>query len=248
MYAYLQSGHETEAQKLIQEVRSLPKMKSMYGVDTDPQVFALLSYSASYVLELHQWRNAANLPFTPGTEFGDDTITYLVRAIGAARSGDAAEARRNVAEIESIYGQVVAKKLPFVDWVDQERKEAEAWRNHAEGKDDQALSLLRGIADKQKIGVFGATGDLPAREMLADMLLDMKLPEQALREYEAELKIDPGRFDSLYGAGRASELTNQPSKATAYYQQVLKICAGGASTRPELRYVQDFVSTVAKQN
>jgi len=33
-------------------------MKSMYGVDADPQVFALLSYSASYVLELHQWEKA----------------------------------------------------------------------------------------------------------------------------------------------------------------------------------------------
>ncbi len=248
MYAYLQSGRETEAQNLIQEVRSLPKMKSMYGVDTDPQVFALLSFSASYVLELHEWRNAANLALTPGTDFGDDTITYLVRAIGAARTGDAAAARRNLAEIEAIYGQVVAKKLPFADWVDQERKEAEAWTNHLEDKDDQAVRLLREIADKQKVGVFGASGDLPAREMLADMLLDMKLPEQALREYEAELKIDPGRFDSLYGAGRTAELTKQPIKATAYYQQLLKICAGAASTRPELRYAQAFVSTVAKQN
>ena len=50
--------------------------------------------------------------------------------------------------------------------------------------DDEALSLLRGIAEKQKAGVFGVMGDLPAREMLADMLLDMKRPVQALVEYE----------------------------------------------------------------
>ncbi len=51
-------------------------------------------------------------------------------------------------------------------------------------QDDEALSLLRGIAEKQKAGVFGVMGDLPAREMLADMLLDMKRPVQALVEYE----------------------------------------------------------------
>ena len=247
MYAYLQSGREAEAQKLIEEVRSLPKMKSMYGVDADPQVFALLSYSASYMLELHQWDKAADLALTPGTQFGDDSITYLVRAVGSARSGDAEQARRNLAEIESIYKQVVAKKLPFADWVDQERREAEAWTDHAEGKDDAALSLLRGIAEKQKTGVFGASGDLPAREMLADMLLDINQPEQALMQYEAELKINPGRFDSLYGAGRAAEMAKQPRKATAYYQQVLKVCAGGASTRPELGYAQRFVATVANK-
>src|SRR5436853_786532 len=115
---------------------------------------------------------------TPGTDFGDDIITYFARAIGSAHLGHPEEARRNVAEIQSIYNQVVTKQLPFADWADQERKEAEAWADHAEGKDEQALALLRGIADKQKTGVFGATGDLPAREMLADMLVDLKRPEQ----------------------------------------------------------------------
>jgi hypothetical protein len=43
-------------------------MKSMYGIDSDPQFFALLSYSASYVLELHQWEKTADLPMTPGTD------------------------------------------------------------------------------------------------------------------------------------------------------------------------------------
>ncbi len=154
MYAYLQSGREADALKLIKEVRSLPRMKSMYGIEADPQVFALLSYSASYVLELHQWDKAADLPLTPGTEFRDDTITYFVRAIGAAHSGQAEQARRNVAEIESIYKQVVAKKLSFEDWVDQQRKEAAAWADHAVGNDEDALKLLREVAEKQKTGVL----------------------------------------------------------------------------------------------
>lgn len=153
-----------------------------------------------------------------------------------------------MAEIESIYKQVIAKKLPFADWVDEERKEAEAWADHAEGKNDEGIKLLRGIADKQKAGVFGATGNIPAREMLADMLLEMNRPEQALVEYEAELKGSRNRFNSLYGAARAAELAHQTEKATRYYQQLVEVCARGQSERPELAYAEGFLSKFARQH
>ena len=245
MYAYLQSGREAEASKLLDEVRSLSKVKSMYGDSSDPQVYALVSYSAAYVLELHQWGQAAELPLVPGTAFGDDIITYLARAIGAARQGDATRARENVVQIDSIDKQVVARKLFFAGWAEQEKQEAEAWADHAEGNNHEALHLLRGIADKQRSGVFGASGDLPAREMLADMLLDMHRPEQALTEYIAALKINPNRFDSVYGAARAAELAKHPHEAAGYFQQLMNICAGGNSTRPELAYARNFLSQVA---
>jgi tetratricopeptide (TPR) repeat protein len=197
MYAYLQCGRESDATKLIEEAKSLPKMKNMYGDDADPQVFALVSYAAGYVLELHDWKGAVALPLTPGTAFGDDSITYLARAIGAAHNRDVQQARRNVAEIESIYKQVVARSFRLPIGQTRERQEAEAWADHAEGKNEQGLALLRGVADKQKEGVFGVTGDLPAREMLADMLLEMNRPADALAEYETQLKINPNRFNSL---------------------------------------------------
>ncbi len=242
IYAYLQCGREAEAQKLIDEVRSLAKVKSMYGDNYDPQIYALLSYNASYVLELHQWGKAAVLPLTPHSAFGDDTITYLVRAIGSARTGDAEQAWKNVEEIESIHTEVAAKKLPFADWVEQEKQEAEAWEDYAEGKGDEGLALLAAIAEKQRTGIFGANGDLPAREMRADMLLGMNRMQQALSEYQAQLKVTPNRFDSLYGAGRAAEIANQKETAANYYGQLLKTCAGGTSTRPELAHARDFLS------
>jgi len=242
MYAYLQCGREADARRLIDEVRSIPKMKSMYGSDSDPQVFALVSYGASYVLELHHWEDAAELPLTPGTEFGDDSITYMARAIGEAHRGSPQQSRKNVQEIETIHEQAVAKKVSYGDWVDQLRKEAEAWADHAEGKNEEALALLRGIADKQKEGTFGVAGDLPAREMLADMLLEMNRPSDALAEYEAQLKINPNRFDSLYGAGRAAEMAKQTDKAAAYFRQLVKVCSKSDSSRPELAYASGFLA------
>src|SRR6267154_3590821 len=66
--------------------------------------------------------------------------------------------------------------------------------------------------------------------------------EQALLEYEAELKVSPNRFNSLYGAGRAAELAKQPNKAMGFYGQLMKVCAGGNSNRPEIVHAQAFIS------
>jgi len=83
--------------------------------------------------------------------------------------------------------------------------------------------------------------ELPAREMLADMLLEMGRPEEALAEYEKSMKIDPNRFNGLAGAGRAGELAHQPEKAKAYYAQLLKNCDNGAhSDRPELVHARSL--------
>ena len=94
---------------------------------------------------------------------------------------------------------------------------------------------MRQVADTQdKVGK--AEVDIPAREMLADMLLELNQPEQALSEYENSMKIDPNRFNGLAGAARAAELAHQPGKVNSYYAQLLKNCDDGKhSDRPELR-------------
>jgi tetratricopeptide (TPR) repeat protein len=83
---------------------------------------------------------------------------------------------------------------------------------------------------------------------VAATLLEMNRQEQALTEYEAGLKVSPNRFNSLYGAGRAAEIAKDSGKATAYYQQLLKVCAGGTSSRPELAHGRSILSAVAEQN
>ena len=95
------------------------------------------------------------------------------------------------------------------------------------------MRLIRSVADTQdKLGK-GETA-LPVREMLADMLLEMQQPQEALVEYETSLRTDPNRFNGLYGAAQASEKTQQKEKAARYYAQLLKNCAGVQSDRPEL--------------
>jgi tetratricopeptide (TPR) repeat protein len=245
VYAYLQSGREREAQQVIEELKILPKMKNMYGTDYDPNISAQVEYSASYVMELRRWKDAVALPLLTADDDGDSSLTYRARAIGAARFGDLQTAKLNLRALGALHLKLVEKKktLP-ANAVDEDRRVVQAWIDHVERKNDESLKLLEEIARKDE-GLFATDGDTPAHEMMGDMLLEMNRPEQALLEYEAELKVSPNRFNSLYGAGRASEASKDLPKATAYYQQLLKACAGGDSKRPEILHAEEFTSRVA---
>jgi tetratricopeptide (TPR) repeat protein len=244
IYAYLQTGRDAEAAKLIEEVRSLPKMKDMYGSGFDPQISALTSFSAFYSLELHHWKEAEALPLISPADDADASITYKARAIGAARNGDLATARSNLQSTEQLHATLVKeKKLPLsINAVEHDRRIVTAWIDHAEGRNKDAIEILRDFAAKEQ-GTFAPDGGIPAHEMLGDIFVDLGKPEQALVEYEAELKLSPNRFNSLFGAGHAAELSHQPAKAAVLYEQLLNICAGGNSTRPEIGHARSFLST-----
>jgi tetratricopeptide (TPR) repeat protein len=241
-YAYLQSGREADAQKLIDEVKAMPPMKDMYGMGFDPRLYALVIFPARYELELHRWTDAAALTPVDGADVGDASVTYWARAIGAARMGNVAEARKSIDQINVSYKTLLhQKKKLYAAAVDQDRREATAWADFADGKKDDAMKAVRAIAEKEE-----AEGDeplaIPAREMLADMLLESNHPEQALAEYETDLKFNPNRFDGLYGAAHAAELAGKNAEANTYYAQLVKVCNGSGSDRPELSHAKSLLA------
>ena len=242
VYAYLQSDREADAAKVIDEVKAMPKMKSMYGDDFDPQTNALSVFPAIYDLELRHWADAAQLQVVPGALRGDQSVTYWARAIGAARSGNLEQAHKDLEQIEIIRKEFVAeKKNEYAEGVGEDYQEAAAWLAHAEGKDDEAIASLRHLADKNdKLG--NEPEGIPAREQLADMLLEAKRPQQALAEYQTDLKLNPNRFNGLYGAARAAEAAGKQTDANEYYALLLKVCDGSNSTRPELSRARELVA------
>ena len=242
VYAYLQSGREAEAQKVIDEVKAMPPSHDMYGMGMDMRAFALQGFEAGYVLELHNWSAAASLSPASGVDPEYNSVTYLARAVGAARSGQIADARKDIDEVKRIAKTLREKKKnDEADFIDREISEPQAWIDHAEGKDDEAVKLLRAVAEKETDG-FSETGYLPAQEMLGDLLLEAKRPQQALIEYQTDLKLNPNRFNGLSGAGRAAEAAGKQSEATEYYALLLKICDGGSSTRPELSRARELLA------
>ena len=234
VYAYLQSGREDEAAKIIDEVRHMPPMHDMYGMGFDPRTYALSQFPAIYDLELRRWADAAALEPVEGTARGDKAITYWARAIGAARSGKLDQARKDLAAIEVVRkDQLAQNHKGYADTVAHDYTEAAAWIAHAEGKNEEAVKSLRELADKDdKLG--DEPRGIPPREMLADMLLEMNQPQQALTEFQTDLKFSPNRFNALYGAAQAATAAGDKPLASRYFAQLLKTCEGSPSLRSEL--------------
>jgi len=248
IYAYLQTGREEDAQKIIDEVRAMPPMHDMYGMGYDPRLFALSAFPASYALELHRWTDAAQLELVSGAGDYDQSLTLTARAIGAARSGSPDEARRDIAQLDGIRRKLASDKKNHEDAyhaLTDELTITRGWLAFSEGKHEEGVRLLAAVGGKEE-GEAEASELIPTHEMIADMLLEGGHAEEALREYETSLETDPGRFDSLYGAALAAEKAGRHDKSNEYYSALLKNCGGATSERNELKHARAAVNVEAK--
>lgn len=238
-YAYLQSGQEAKVLTVIEKVRDMPARKDDYG---PARLFVLSALPASNALELHHWQEAASLKTVSDAAPGMLALTYIAKAIGAARLGDRKQARDNLDQIREIVRELNQSDKEVSGAVEREMQIAIPWIEHVEGKDEEAIHLLRSLADKET-GISEANQGIPPRELLGDMLLELKRPDQALAEYAAELRTNPNRFNSLYGAGMAAELTGDKGEARRYYTELLTHCRGSNSKRPELIHAKEMLHT-----
>lgn len=241
-YAYLQSGREADARALTDEVKNMPAMHDMYGLGFDPHEATLAHFTALYPIEMHDWAAAAALTPTPVPGTAEESAGYWAKAIGSAHLGKPDDVKKDIAEIDRIHQSLVdSKKKDFAELAEDDLKQAQAWLLFAEGRYDDAVEALRPLADKED-----SLGDepqgIPTREMIADMLLEAKRPQQALAEYQTDLKLNPNRFNGLSGAARAAELAGNSADATEYYALLLKVCDGSNSTRPELSRARQLVA------
>ena len=234
-YSYLQSGQEAKAREVIDHT-------SHVVAATEERKMRNRDYlSARTALELHRWKEAAELPIPADRKNLDDT-TIWARAIGAARSGDVAAAEAAVKEFTALVAdrEKRSRKEGYKPSTEKpyDLGEAEAWLAFAKGKPDEALAEMREAADREdKNG--GESVGIPAREMLADMLLELKRPSDALSEYKASLKLSPNRFDGLLGAARSAQAAGNATAAQTYYAQLTSVCLPGAD-RPELAEAKTY--------
>jgi tetratricopeptide (TPR) repeat protein len=170
-----------------------------------------------------------------------------VRAIGAARSGNPAAARQDLQKYVEISAEEASKSSHHADKPSDKgvgQLESEAWIACAEGKTDEAVKTLRSAADREdKDGVDSLA--MPAREMLADLLLELKRPAEAIAEYQAALKNSPNRFDSLYGAAQAAQKAGDSASANAYFTKLMEISAPTAD-RAELTEAKSYLARASK--
>jgi tetratricopeptide (TPR) repeat protein len=124
------------------------------------------------------------------------------------------------------------KKSPYADSVDDaqiRRNEIVAWQAFIEGKPEAAVAAMTKAADQQDRLGQGEV-DIPAREMLGDLLLSLGKPQEALAEYKVALKLSPNRLNGLLSAGAAAEAVGDQALAKSYYEQVARNTDNGAHT------------------
>lgn len=240
-YAYLQIGDDQNAKAQIDRLATFRRqdIEEDYREYYDDMV---AEFTARYALERRQWKEALALEPVAGALPGIQGVAYWARAVAAGHLRDSAVARDALKHYEErLEALKKGPKAYAAAGLKDEHDEVKAWAAFAEGKTDEALGLLRAAADDQdKVGK--GESELPAREMLADMLLEMNRPQDALKEYEVSLKTDPNRFNGLYGVAQAAEMTQQKDKAAGYYAQLLKNCRGSNSDRPELARARTLVA------
>jgi tetratricopeptide (TPR) repeat protein len=231
-YAYLQIGDDVNARKMIDELKPIRQR------DVDPAILDYINaerahFAAIYDLERHDWKAALAEQPPSGAEPVSAAITYWAHAVAAGHLRDAAAARTAFRHYEA---QVEAEKkgsYPYrVDGMKTYRDESRAWAEFAENQSEQALQIIREVADRQD-QVGKREVDLPAREMAADMLLLLNQPMQALAEYKRALQSDPNRFNELSGAANAAQAAGEQQAAEDYFMQLVRNCVAD-SDRPEL--------------
>jgi tetratricopeptide (TPR) repeat protein len=132
-----------------------------------------------------------------------------------------------------------------MEQADIQRQAAEGWVVYANGQREQALEMLRGAADREsKTEKHVVTpGPLaPAREQLAEMLMEMGRPADALRQFEAVQVTEPNRFRAIYGSARAAEMTGNHDTAKRYYARLIEIAANADTARPELEGAKSYLA------
>ena len=240
-YAYLQTGNDQKAKAEWDELKTIRKE----DVEEEFQDYSdamKAGFAARYTLERRQWQEALALQPVADARPFVQALSYWAHAVAAGHLRDAAAAQTAADQFNAMLEATKKSDKPHeAKSMANNQDEAQAWLAFAQGKNDDALRLLRAVADKQdKVGK-GET-ETPAREMLADMLLEMNRPQDALVEYEVALKTDPNRFNGLYGAARAAEMTQQKEKASGYYAQLIRNCQDSNSDREELAKAKTLVA------
>jgi len=241
VYAYLQLARDSDARRVVEEAALVPGAYPMRAIFPYP----IAAIPARYAIERGDWRHALTLS-PPGSQLPfAEALTHFARALGAARSGDPEAATREVQHLEELREEI--KRAHNDYWateVEVSRLGAAAWTAWAQGKPEETLSLMRRAADtedKSEKHIMTPGRIVPARELLGELLLELRRPAEALTEFEASQRREPERFRGIYGAAQAAAQSGDIAQAKRYFVRLVGM-AGEGDERPELAQARAFLA------
>src|SRR3954452_17609822 len=245
-YAYLQTAQDGKAKQVRDELLAYTKSA---GVNL-PTAYAVAAIPVRYAVERNDWKMDAAIEM-PAIGFPLDKFPWaeamisFARVLGAAHTGDLTAAETEIGKLQALRDKLNdAKDTYWANQVEVQRLEASAVLAHARKDDKTAIELARQAADLDAgMDKHPATPApvLPARELLADLLLETKDPA-ALRAYEDSLKSEPNRFRSILGKARAAKAAGDMETSREAYKKLITLSALADGERPELAEAKSFLS------
>ena len=256
IYANLQSCQDEEALRVLERARAVARGEP----DSLLVVGHLADIEARYALERRAWREAASLETSRFERFAfPEALVRAARAIGTARTGDPGQAKIELERLGTLASTLSGPSTGvgaaasggdtyragrIAIW----RAVGAAWSDMSRGDPEAARKQMREAGERADASIFigslllGPDGLVHVDENAGDLLLETGRYEEALAMYTRSLGIARGRFNSLYGAGRAAELAGRDEIARRYYAQLVEQCHGATTHRPELANAREYLS------
>jgi tetratricopeptide (TPR) repeat protein len=230
-YAYLQTGQVKQAKAVLDEFSGLQPAAGL----TLTGNYAIGAIPARYAIELRQWRDASELrPMTDGVPWARALVWEAIGE-GSARAGNAKRAKEAETKLAELRDEAAKASSYWSKQIEVQRREVSAWIADQAGKKEEAIAGMRAAAeleesmDKDAVTPGAVT---PAREMLAHLLAAEQRDKEALKEYEAVLKVAPKRFNALYGAAMTAHRSGNNASAERYLRELTEVAK--REERPEV--------------
>jgi hypothetical protein len=248
-YAHLQMGQERAAGEAVAEGKRIGKYADNFAV-----AYGMAAMPGRMALERSAWQEAASLQLFPAPDAYPwnkhpqaVALNAFARGVGAAAIKDVAAAQAEVKRLQELRDAAAA--LKFTYWVEQIDIQAEVVRGLAalaEGKHAEGIAILgKAAAREEATEKHVVTPGLlvPAREVLAQSLLSLGQPADALREFEAVLAREPYRYRATLGAAQAADKAGDRKKAAFFYGQLMELAKNADTPRTELADAKRYLGT-----
>jgi tetratricopeptide (TPR) repeat protein len=250
VHSYLQTGQDAAAKRVVDEAATTTVVPHILDA------YAMAAMPARYAIERRRWSEAASLAL-PHNEFAwkpfphAEATLVFARALGAARSGRIDAARKDLDRLQELRANLINADSEGTwqeYWVSQiqiHHQMVTAWISYTQGRRDEALQMLRAAADREdstEMDPVTPAHVISARQLLGDLLLEIREPAQALQAFEAALKREPGRFWTLFGAARAADRAGDSAKAKTFFTRLVAQTAHAESERPALKVAKAFLA------
>ena len=173
------------------------------------------------------------------------SLLHFTRAIGSLHLKNLSVANEELEILSTLRQQILdGGNEANANQVLIQMKIVQGWLHFYSKEEDAGITLLKEAVEMEDItGVHGITPGklIPAREFLAEMLLAMDKPLEALQVYEKNLNLNPKRFNGIYGAAVAAKRFGDQEKASRYFEELLILTESSQSDRPEVEEAKTYL-------